>query len=1571
MKRIFAALFFVALSLNSIGQLLTEDFTYTAGQLLSANGWTAYSGAGTNALTVTSPGLTYTGHPGSGVGNAVSMTNTGEDANRTFTTATTGSVYMSFLVSLSAVQTGDYFAGLFQSTSVFPLRVYVKSDGAGGFQFGMSKSNSTVSYETSSRTFGTTYLVVVKYTFNAATTTDDVLDLWVNPALGGTETTPTIANVSGTSTDATGISAVFLRQGGSGSASTQQVDAILAGTTWAQVTPSGSTASPAFTLGTINSFGSVTTGTNSTSQTVSLSGANLTGAPGNITITAPNTDFQVSSDNTSWGASASIPYTSGTLSATSFYVRFTPQSNGLKSGNVTLAGGGANATLPVSGTGESIAAPVAIAATAVSGTGFTANWNAVSGATGYFLDVYTKVPGLVTETLAGWNCTTATLASQTADVFNANNINNNSLNIQGITPIPTLNYPSGPSGASGSPNPYSVSTNTWDNGQDTKYWQVDVNTTGASNITVSSLQGSSSTGPKDFKLQYKVGAAGAWTDVTGGTVALTTTVLAGTLNTWGALTDVALPAAANNQALISLRWIMTSNTAINASPVAALGTSRISAIYVKGQVNGLVNTYVQQNISVGNVTSHAVTGLTANTTYYYVVRSTNGVSTSVNSNEISVVTTAATPTLSSTTLTGYGNVCVNTAVSSNSFTITGSNLTSANVVVGPLSGFAFGTSASGPFQSTLSLLQTGGAYSQAVFVQFSPTAVQSYNGNIPVSGGGATAITVAASGTGINTLATVVGGTASSITQTSATVAGTISSNGCSALTAYGIEYSTTSGFANGAGTAVASSNLSAGGFSAALTGLTQGTTYYYHAYATNGGGTAYSTELSFTTATPNPIITASSLTAFGNVCINTSAGPNSFTLTGSNLTNADVVVAALAGYSFSTTSGGTYTTTLSITQPGGAFSQAVFVKFQPTAVQSYNGNISISGGGIAAAINVAASGSGVNTASSVTTDAASAITATSATCAGTITSFGCSAITAYGIEYSTTNGFSNGSGTSVAASNLSGGNFSSNLSGLSSGTTYYYKAYATNGGGTTWGTQQSFTTVAPSLSAGTLTAFGNVCINNTTTPNSFTITGANLTTANVVVGALTGYTFSTTSTGAYTTTLSITQPGGAFSQVVYVKFTPTAVQSYNGNIPVSGGGSAAAINVAATGAGISTAPTVVTGVASSITTTGATVAGSISATGCTSVTAYGIEYSTLSGFANGSGTQVSSSNLNAGAFSSALSGLTPATTYYYKAYATNAGGTSYGTQSSFTTTAPPPPQLTVSTLTGFGSVCVNALVGPNTFTITGSNLTATLITVGPLAGYSFSQTTTGSYNNTIGIINPGGTQSYTIYVKFNPLAAQSYNGAIPVAGGGAPTVYVNASGTGANTPPSAITGAASSITTRSAVLAGSIAASGCSSVTAYGIEYSSINGFADGTGTKLPSTNLSGSAFQSSVGGLLQGATYYYKAYATSSAGTAYGAQQSFTLTSIGAGFKLFPSPARAGESVNLTVLLTDLNPGYYGLQFFDVSGRMIHVHNMSVQGNFIDRSIPLPAHWPIGIYEVRLINFEKELGRQRIVIH
>ncbi|MGN6267216.1 MAG: hypothetical protein ACTHM5_16165 [Ginsengibacter sp.] len=110
------------------------------------------------------------------------------------------------------------------------------------------------------------------------------------------------------------------------------------------------------------------------------------------------------------------------------------------------------------------------------------------------------------------------------------------------------------------------------------------------------------------------------------------------------------------------------------------------------------------------------------------------------------------------------------------------------------------------------------------------------------------------------------------------------------------------------------------------------------------------------------------------------------------------------------------------------------------------------------------------------------------------------------------------------------------------------------------------------SLSASALPDFGNVCVGSDVGPNSFTISGSSLTTANISVGPLNGFTFSISSGGPYSPSLSLSQVGETYSQDIYVKFTPAAAQSYNGNIPVSGGG-AASINVAATGSGSANQP--------------------------------------------------------------------------------------------------------------------------------------------------------------------------------------------------------------------------------------------------------------------------------------------------------------------------------------------------------------------------------------------------------------
>ncbi|HEX2683332.1 MAG TPA: hypothetical protein VHL77_05350, partial [Ferruginibacter sp.] len=637
----------------------------------------------------------------------------------------------------------------------------------------------------------------------------------------------------------------------------------------------------------------------------------------------------------------------------------------------------------------------------------------------------------------------------------------------------------------------------------------------------------------------------------------------------------------------------------------------------------------------------------------------------------------------------------------------------------------------------------------------------------------------------------------------------------------------------------------------------------------------------------------------------------------------------------------------------GGTYTQQIFVKFTPTLVQSYNGNIPVSGGG-ATAINVAASGAGVNTLATVTSGAASAVTSISATVAGTIPANGCSAITAYGIEYSLTNGFPNGSGTAVPSNNLAGINFSSNLTGLAPTTTYYYHAYATNNGGTAYGTQGSFTTATPGLTTSALTGFGNVCINTTAGPNSFTITGTNLTTANVTVGALAGYTYSTTSGGTYTATLSLTQPGGAYSQQVFVKLTPTAVQSYNGNIPVGGGG-AATVNRAVTGAGVNTAPTVTSGAASAITQTTATVAGTIPSIGCSAITAYGIEFSTTNGFPNGTGTAVASTNLSGINFSSNLTGLAPSTTYYYHAYATNAGGTAYGTQGSFTTSAP---VLTATPLTGFGANCINTTAGPNSFIINSNAVTAANITVGPLNGYTFSTTAAGTYTASLSLTHAAGPYTQTIYVKFSPTAVQSYNGNIPVGGGGAANINVAVTGSGVNTTATVVTGGSVVLNPNTATLSGSVTNIGCSPVTSYGIEYSGISGLANGLGTKVAASNMSSGAFSSTLNGLVQGATYYYKAYAVNNGGISYGAEQSFTMTSIPAGFVIYNNPI--GRGGNMHYSYKGIKPGHYELQIFNSIGQLVFQRPVITPVDFIDDNFIIPGKIGPGVYSLHVVGLD-----------
>lgn len=94
-----------------------------------------------------------------------------------------------------------------------------------------------------------------------------------------------------------------------------------------------------------------------------------------------------------------------------------------------------------------------------------------------------------------------------------------------------------------------------------------------------------------------------------------------------------------------------------------------------------------------------------------------------------------------------------------------------------------------------------------------------------------------------------------------------------------------------------------------------------------------------------------------------------------------------------------------------------------------------------------------------ITTTAAGDITATTATSGGTISNNCGGEVTASGVCWSTTTApIAAGNHTSDGATS---GSFSSSITGLTLGATYYVRAYATNSSGTAYGDEVSFTTAA------------------------------------------------------------------------------------------------------------------------------------------------------------------------------------------------------------------------------------------------------------------------------------------------------------------------------------------------------------------------------------------------------------------------------------------------------------------------------------------------------------------------------
>lgn len=217
-----------------------EGFDYANGSALgSQQKWTNVN-SGDDILAATG-NLTYTGLTSSG--NSVKFDGAGMDVFSPITDTSTGTLYYSFLLNISSMAgvtntDGGYFAGFSAGTTNLGATLWgVRVDDT-SYNLGLEVRTATGTATTlTSSPFATgqTHLIVVAYRFNETTTSDDIVDLWIDPVIGAAEPTATISD-SHTGTDLTNINNFFLRQDSAAETGFVQIDELRIGTSWAQVT---------------------------------------------------------------------------------------------------------------------------------------------------------------------------------------------------------------------------------------------------------------------------------------------------------------------------------------------------------------------------------------------------------------------------------------------------------------------------------------------------------------------------------------------------------------------------------------------------------------------------------------------------------------------------------------------------------------------------------------------------------------------------------------------------------------------------------------------------------------------------------------------------------------------------------------------------------------------------------------------------------------------------------------------------------------------------------------------------------------------------------------------------------------------------------------------------------------------------------------------------------------------------------------------------------------------------------------------------------------------------------------
>ena len=483
------------------------------------------------------------------------------------------------------------------------------------------------------------------------------------------------------------------------------------------------------------------------------------------------------------------------------------------------------------------------------------------------------------------------------------------------------------------------------------------------------------------------------------------------------------------------------------------------------------------------------------------------------------------------------------------------------------------------------------------------------------------------------------------------------------------------------------------------------------------------------------------------------------------------------------------------------------------------------------------------------------------ATVSAGVTSDGGATVTQRGICWSTSP--SPNIGNSRTINGVGVGTFTGNLTGLAASTNYYIRAYATNEVGTSYGNELYLTTNATTIPTVTTTAITSIT-------RTAAYTGGNVIDDGGLLVSQRGICYSTSPNPTTADAVILNGDTGTGQYAINVTALTANTTYYVRAFAINSDGIGYGLSIEFITGPI--APAVTTNPITTVGTSTAVGGGNVTSNGGAALIARGVVWSTVPSATISLSTKTIDGT-DVGVFVSNITGLNPTTRYYVRAYATNSEGTVYGEEISFITEAATAPVLTTSPITDIATAGTSAKSGGTIVSDGGRPINRSGIvwsttqnpTYTSFTGRTINGTATGTYVGLLTNLVPG----TTYYVRAYAINSAGY-------GYGNQVSFVAPAQLATVTTTTPIT----AITTRTATGGGNVTANGGATVTQRGICWSTLQ---NPTTADSKTTDGSGNGtYTSNLTGLSANTTYYVRAYATNSAGTAYGAEVTFTSAQI-----------------------------------------------------------------------------------------